>query len=260
MSEPSGVRYAAPALEKGLDILEALANVDKGLTLSELAGALNRSVSEIFRMAQTLQRRGWVLTDAGDRFRLSMHMFDLAHRQRPLRSLTEAALPLMQEVASKTQQSCHLTLVENGRVLVVAQVDSPGMLNFSVRTGSVMSMFNTSSGHVLMAFRSSEERQRMIDTHVMVMGLSGPLPKNLNSLIEAVAERGYAHEPSEQVMGVTNLAFPIFDRQGHAIAAIVIPYMEGLGATKGISMEDAIAVLRQAAHTLSSRMGHQNSA
>ena len=56
-------KYAAPALDKGLDILEALASSARGLTLNELANAVNKTVSEIFRMALTLQQRGYVAVD-----------------------------------------------------------------------------------------------------------------------------------------------------------------------------------------------------
>ena len=42
--------YSAPALEKGLDILELLSKQEAGLTQSEISRALGRSVSEIFRM------------------------------------------------------------------------------------------------------------------------------------------------------------------------------------------------------------------
>jgi hypothetical protein len=42
--------YSTPALEKGLDILELFASTPGGLTVSEAARMLNRTVSEIFRM------------------------------------------------------------------------------------------------------------------------------------------------------------------------------------------------------------------
>src|SRR5260370_4011048 len=43
-------RYPTPALEKGLDILELLANHPTGLTQSEVARSLDPTVSEIFRI------------------------------------------------------------------------------------------------------------------------------------------------------------------------------------------------------------------
>jgi len=43
-------RYTAPALEKGLDILELLASVSEALTHSEIASRLGRTITEVFRM------------------------------------------------------------------------------------------------------------------------------------------------------------------------------------------------------------------
>jgi len=51
-------RYTAPALEKGLDILDVLVDTAEGYTLNELSVKLGRTVSEIFRMVVTLERRG----------------------------------------------------------------------------------------------------------------------------------------------------------------------------------------------------------
>ena len=75
--------------------------------LAELAHRIDRSVSEIFRMAVTLQRRGYVQVDENDRYTLTLKMFELAHRQQPLKSLVSVALPLLRELASRARQSCH---------------------------------------------------------------------------------------------------------------------------------------------------------
>ncbi len=104
--EKKGIRYAAPALEKGLDILEALSESAEGYTLNELCQALGRNVNEIFRMAVTLQRRGYIQADQNDRYTLTLKMFRLAHRQQPIKSLVGAALPLLHELAERARQSC----------------------------------------------------------------------------------------------------------------------------------------------------------
>ena len=49
--------YSAPALDKGLDILELLSSSDNGLTQAEIASRLNKSVNEIYRMLSTLRHR-----------------------------------------------------------------------------------------------------------------------------------------------------------------------------------------------------------
>jgi DNA-binding IclR family transcriptional regulator len=49
------MRYAAPALEKGLDVLELLASVSEALTHSEIARRLGRTINEVFRMLVCLE-------------------------------------------------------------------------------------------------------------------------------------------------------------------------------------------------------------
>jgi DNA-binding IclR family transcriptional regulator len=53
-------KYRAPALEKGLDILELLARNGAPMTTSQMAVTLGRSVSELFRMVLALEFRGYI--------------------------------------------------------------------------------------------------------------------------------------------------------------------------------------------------------
>jgi len=249
--------YAAPALDKGIDILELLTDAEHGLTMAEIAQRLERSLSEIFRMVVTLQRRGWVCIDRGDRFHLSTRMFELAHRNRPIRTLVEAAIPTMQAIARQTHQSCHVTVVEAGRVLVIAQVEAPGNQTFNLRTGATVGMFHTASGQVLMAFRSEEERERLLEQNAAVNGESTISRAEFLAAVERVATDGYACAPSLQIRGVTNLAYPVRDRHGEVVAALVIPYLEGLGSLRGPTLEEARRALGDGAADVSRTLGYQ---
>ncbi|MDE2394675.1 MAG: IclR family transcriptional regulator [Burkholderiales bacterium] len=254
---PETPAYSAPALDKGLDILEALTDAEHGSSMAEIAQTLGRSVSEIFRMVVTLERRGWISSDPGDRYHLTSKMFELAHRNRPVRTLVEAALPTMQLLSRRARQSCHLSIVESGRVLVIAHVEAPGTLSLIVRTGSVVGLFNTSSGHVFLAFRTPAERERLIEDHSLIAGESPAGRGNWQSAVEQVARDGYACSPSEQLRGVTNLACPVWGRNRHVVAALVMPYVEGLGAQRGPSLEESRAQLIEGAAAISRSLGYQ---
>ena len=134
---PQSTTYAAPALEKGLDVLELLAGSAGGLTQNQIAAQLGRSISELYRMLDVLERRGYLVRGPADgEYRLSLKLFELAHRQPQLKRLVAVALPLMQELARTTRQSNHLVVHHDRRILVVAQVDSPEAMGFSVRIGA----------------------------------------------------------------------------------------------------------------------------
>src|SRR6185437_15800335 len=138
--EPEGLSgrrrlYSAPALEKGLDILELLAGVDSSLSLREMAARLNRSTGEIFRMLAVLEQRGYIAPSPSDQdsYSLTLQMFELARRHLPLKRLSVAATSEMQRLTSAVEQSCHIAVYHRGRALIVLQQDSPSDRVFSVR-------------------------------------------------------------------------------------------------------------------------------
>jgi DNA-binding IclR family transcriptional regulator len=108
-------QYSAPALDKGLDILELLSDEAGGLSQSEIAEATGRSVGQIFRVLATLERRGYVTRDAqSGLYAFSMRIFDLAHRHPPLRGLISIATPAMRDLAERVRQSCNLSVIDSG--------------------------------------------------------------------------------------------------------------------------------------------------
>ncbi len=155
-------RYRAPALDKGLDILELLASVDGGLTQAEIAKHLDRSPNEFYRMLDRLVKRGYVTKLEGDRYSLTLKLFGLAHLHAPVRRLASFATPFMRELADRSRQANQLAVFDRGSVVVIAQQEAPDYWGISIRVGSHISLFDTGSGHVLLAFRSPEERKMMI--------------------------------------------------------------------------------------------------
>ena len=55
--------YAAPAVDKALDILELLADRSGGVSQLDIATAVGRSAGQIFRVLLRLERRGYVHRD-----------------------------------------------------------------------------------------------------------------------------------------------------------------------------------------------------
>src|SRR5438067_321115 len=108
-------RYKAPALEKGLDILELLATTSSPMTLTAIVNDLGRSHGELFRMVQVLEYRGYIEQDpAADGYLLTDRLFSLGIQRPKTHSLIEVALPEMRKLAQNIGQSCHLVLHSMG--------------------------------------------------------------------------------------------------------------------------------------------------
>ncbi len=247
-------RYRAPALEKGLDILELLADRPEGLSQTEIARALERSVGEIFRMLACLVDRGFItIQRPSDRYVLTLRLFELAHKHAPLQQLIASALPRMRELAKSVHQSCHLTVVESGHGVVVAQADAPGEIGFAVRVGSVVDLLATASGRVLLAFQLPAERERILSLEPGSRARRAFLAKH-EEMLEAVRARGHEDMESTRIRGVHDLSYPVLDGRGAAVAAMTMPYIERLDLAD-VSLEGARVGLETAAAELSIALG-----
>ena len=253
---PAEVRYAVPALDKGLDVLELLAREAQGLSLNEIAGALGRTSSELFRMVNGLARRGYIEQRDGERYTLTLKLFELAHRHKPIKSLTAAAAPLMDRLARQSLQSCHLTVFHDGRVMVVAEVDSPERYAFGMKVGALVGLTDTASGYVLLAFQDEATRRAMLGVHQKAEGELDVDPAQLMKIIRKVVREGYAEVQSRQTRGVTNIAFPILGSPGRARAVLNVPYVERIDKKVTPSIAAIKELLRETAAELSLLMGH----
>ncbi|MGB3646887.1 MAG: IclR family transcriptional regulator [Mesorhizobium sp.] len=247
-------RYRAPALDKGLDILELLASVDGGLTQAEIAKRLDRSPNEFYRMLDRLVRRGYVTRPDGDRYSLTLKLFGLAQLHAPVRRLVSYATPIMRELAETSWQANQLVVFDRGNAVVIAQQEAPRYWGISIRVGSHISLFDTGSGHVLLAFRSPDERRMMIAEHLR-SNEKIELPSDFFDRLDQVRDRGYEMMASLQTAGVYNLSAPVLGPDGSGIAAITIPYVTLVNAPSAPDITRTIGLLQDAAARLSQLAG-----
>jgi DNA-binding IclR family transcriptional regulator len=245
--------YLAPALEKGLDVLELLAGVPEGLTQSQIAQRFNRSLQEVYRMVVSLERRGYITRwPEGDTLRLTMKLYDLALTFPPLAKLTDAAPPIMRRLSLAVEQSILLSVVDGASIRAIVHIDSPAPIGFRVRIGAKRPVAGTASGRVLLAFQPPAT-QKWIFQAVAESGISATELERVKRRVEAVATSGYEFISGETFAGITDVSFPILDRKGQALAALTMPFLKSV-ADK-VAIERAAALQFEAAVELSSLFG-----
>ncbi|AZO61439.1 MAG: winged helix-turn-helix transcriptional regulator [Mesorhizobium sp.] len=254
MQDDEEDRYRAPALDKGLDILELLASVDGGLTQAEIAKRLDRSPNEFYRMLDRLVKRGYVTRPDGDRYSLTLRLFGLGQLHAPVRRLVSYATSIMRELAETSWQANQLVVFDRGSAVVIAQQEAPRYWGISIRVGSHISLFDTGSGHVLLAFRSPEEREMMIAEHLR-SNEEMKLSPDFFARLDQVRDRGYEMMASLQTAGVYNLSAPVLGSDGHGIAALTIPYITLVNAPAAPDITRTITLLQAAAARLSQLAG-----
>lgn len=253
---PAEGKYLAPALTKGLEIIEALSEHAEGLSLKELSAQLGRTTNELFRMVMVLQEHRYIRATEAGKYCLTLRLFAVAHRYPPIRSLIELALPEMRNLALAVRQSCHLSVYHDGHAMIVAQVESPERWSFGLKVGAFMEMSATASGVVLLAFQPETVLSRMLGERRSVENEELPSAAAVRREIQSTRKRGYSIMPSRQVAGVTNVAFPILGYENCAIAALNVPYVERIDLKSAPALSAVSGHIRTTALAISALAGH----
>ncbi len=245
--------YSAPALEKGLDILEMLCRSEQALSSKEIAKSLGRSVGEIYRMLACLVERNYIAQVDDNSYGITTKLFEMSHINPPTHRLLFEATPIMQRLSSELDQSCHLTVYSQGKQVVLCKVDTPSGMGFSVRAGTELDVLISASGRVLLAFQDSETRKFRIDEAIQRRPQQAD--PQINNILDSIRASGFESVPSTQVRGLYAVSFPVLDTQGSAIAALTVPYAERIDQTQRKSIPEITEALGSAAKTLSARVG-----
>lgn len=246
--------YSAPALEKGMDIIELLAEAESGLLVSEISQRLKRRMSELFRIIVVMEQRRWLQKDPKtSRYSVTYHVLKLAHRGTPAQTLSSAAAPVMHELSTQINQSCHLVVRSGTQGLVILRQENQRRhANLSVRVGAVIELVGSCSGHVLLAHLEPEERESLLR--------SIPRPRTLSlakvqATLDRVRKRGFETHPSPITPGVTDISFPVRGFDGRVVAAFTIPYLHALDGSLPASVDKTRRLLSEAARQISQSLG-----
>jgi DNA-binding IclR family transcriptional regulator len=200
---PNG-NQSVPALEKGLAALECVHSSASALSLTEISRACGRSVSEMQRVVPFLAEQGFFVRNERGLYRASSKLFRLANRHHPYRNITAVALPAMRDFAATTGESVHLSVLESGSPIIVADVPGTGDLRLSASIGIRIDPQVSTSGRVLLAFTEADK--------------SAPARR--------IVKAGFEFAPSHLFRGVKDLAVPVALPGGQVIAALATTWVD----------------------------------
>lgn len=221
--------YAAPALEKGLDILELLAEVGEPLSTRTIAERLRRSKSEIFRMVFVLQQRGYLEREPGtDRLGLSRRLFDLGIRTPGGKQLTSVVLPLMERFSEESGQAAHLVVLSRAQTVVLATTSGHLDASVIVRPGYGRPALEANSGLLILAFQSEARRRALMREAEPGTRKRLDLPET-EAIFAEIRGHGHRIAPSRDILAITDIACPVVGPSGYAEAAILVPCLQRHG-------------------------------
>jgi DNA-binding IclR family transcriptional regulator len=158
----------------------------------------------------------------------------------------------MRELTEQTHESCHLSVIHGGHLLVLAQEESPARLRLSVEIGATFPLLHTVSGRVLLAHLPEADLVEILDHDPAYAVLSPDQQVALTQQLVLIRERGYETAVSETIEGVIDVAMLVGSGSSQVQAAVAI---SSLTRHRDSFLADVLPPLRQATQTIGRSAG-----
>lgn len=249
--------YSAPALEKGMEILELLNVETAGLTVNQITKKSGRNRSEIFRVMRVLCKLGYLEYQERDHiYRLSFKMFEQSHRYARVQRLTSIAMPIMSKLAQQSNQSYHLVVYSAGGGVILAQQESySNSLRISYPIGGTGPLINNCAGHVLLAFSGENQRAKMLEETVQRWNLEAVDTYKVYKTLHRVREAGYEKMESPALEGIIDIGFPVLNHTGSIAAVLMLSQIKFKEAYRHLSGPEPVWPMKRAAAEISRQLG-----
>src|SRR3982074_474167 len=140
MSNSPAPRETQPiqSLDRGLVILEAVANSSDPISLNELTDLVGIDRSSVFRLAFTLKRRGFLTYPAGRKdFILGPALWRLSDRDDWGTMLIRVSQEYLKQLAKRTNETVHLAIREGRNALFIDHAAASHAIAASGQTGEM---------------------------------------------------------------------------------------------------------------------------
>ena len=236
-----------------LDMLELFSARCDGLSLTDVAKGLDLPKSSALGLLRTLSRRGYLVRDDGDLYRLN----DMVRRDGFARHgrLLRVGPPLMRDLADTVGETVLLGMAGDRDVVrLIAKEAASRDIRFDIDLPRQVPAYCTAIGRVLLSVKDDDGVRAALSRATLEQQTERTVT-DIDRLVELVAEAratGVAIVEDEFALGGTGIACLIPLAPGHAHAALNIGCVSArFPATRG----DLISALTQTAGRIAAAIG-----
>lgn len=141
-----------------LNILELLAATPEGLTLTEIAEAIDAPKSSILPFIHTLAQRKFIFQDKNtNKYSIGIASFCVGSAYTSNMNALEFIKSEMKYIVKKTNEICQMGIMDRGQVLYVAKVDSDDPIRIISSVGKRIPAYCTALGKAMLCQMKKEQ-------------------------------------------------------------------------------------------------------
>ncbi len=215
------------AVKRTIDILMAFTELkaEADIGVSELARHLQMAKSVVHRSLTTLIETGFVVQDTTNgRYKLGSQAINLGLAALGQTDLARLALPIMEQLREKTNETITLSLLVGHHRVYTSQLESSQTIRMTVEIGKKWPLYAGSSGKsILSGLMSYEFEQYLNDIELKSLtDRTITTKEKLKREIEGIRERGYAVSAGERDPWAASAASCIFSSGNRPVGAVSI--------------------------------------
>lgn len=193
-----------------LEVLEELA-ASGPRPMSGLADHLGVPRSSMHALLRTMQRYGWLETDAtGTLYGLGVHSLLVGSAYVDSDDVVARTAPALDTLAEKTGETVHLGRLEGHHVVYLAKRESTHPLRMFSSVGRRLSAYSTALGKALLAPLTDDEIASGLPPKLEALTPKTiTAPEQLIEDIRRVRARGYAIDDEESALGLRCFAIAL---------------------------------------------------
>jgi IclR family transcriptional regulator, KDG regulon repressor len=247
--------YNVRAVERALQILGCFDDQHQERGISEIAQAVDLHKATAHRIVTTLVNYGY-LERAGDgqRYRLGLVLPELGFKVIHRMDLRREALPHMLQLVEQWDETCDLSIFDQGQVFYVEVVRGSRALSIAAAVGQRLPAHCTASGKLFLAHLPGDALEPIF-SHPLASHTDNTITSRdeLLKQFKTIRNQGYAVDREETEVGVYAIAAPICNNQGKMVAAMSIP--SPISRLDNEREAGIVESLKQAAVNISRRLG-----
>jgi IclR family acetate operon transcriptional repressor len=243
------------SLEKALEVL-GLFVIFPVLTVTEISKKLGYPKSTISGLLKTFCKYEIVEKGKDNAFRLGIKAFELGFRYLNGMEIHTVARLWAERLSQEEHEPIHIAIRRGTNIYIILDVQPPSSYMAILQTGMNIPAHATALGKVLMAQLTDKELAPFLEMplerlteHTIVD------PGALKAELFTIKQAGYAIDREESLHGLVCISAPVFQSDGHVIAAISISSMELLGKEERI--QTLIQKVKQVANNVSMDIGYR---
>ena len=207
-------------------ILNCFSQRETEKSLNDLSMKTGLHKSTVFRVMETLEKIKWVRKDPKTgTFHLGLAIFELGTRAIYGLDFYKASLIHLERLVKVIGQSAHLVIHDQGEVLYLNKVESPGIfITQPSQIGLRLPMHCTAVGKVLLSYMEEKAVENIVVSKGLRRFTDNTITSNsdLYKALSKTREEGYAIDNEEVQLGLRCVAAPIQDYTGKVVAAVSI--------------------------------------